>query len=157
MTSKMKNTITDKENNIQVFYDTTYHSLPSKNTHFKLWILVAFNKKLFKTVLLSICLIKNENEETFTKIFMYLKERYNFNPSFITMDLCKAEIKASRKIFPHTNIILCFFHYIQRIIKHLKEIKSKTNNIKTESKNLLANLKIIVFYLKKISKIFLIK
>ena len=59
MTSKMKNTITDNENNIQVFCDTTYHALPSKNTHFKLWISVAFNKQLFKTVLLSICLIKN--------------------------------------------------------------------------------------------------
>ena len=149
MTNKMKDIITNNENNIQVFCDTTYHALPNKSTHFKLWILVAFNKRLFKTVLLSICLIKNENEETFTKIFMYLKERFKFNPSFITMDLCKAEIKAAKKIFDNTNIILCFFHYIQRLIKHLKEIRSKTNSIKEEANNLLANLKLIVFYRKK--------
>ena len=53
---------------------------------------------------------------------MYLKERFKFNPSFITMDFCKAEIKAAKKIFDKANIILCFFHDIQRLIKHLKEI-----------------------------------
>ena len=100
-------------------------------------------------VLLSICLIKNEKEETFTKIFMYLKERFKFNPSFITMDFCKAEIKAAKKIFDKANIILCFFHAIQRLIKHLKEIKSKINSIKEEGNNLLANLKLIAFLPEK--------
>ena len=157
MTNKMKEIISDNENDIQVFCDTTYHALPNKSTHFKLWILIAFNKKIFKTVLLSICLIKNENEETFTKIFMYLKERFKFNPSFIAMDFCKTEIKAAKKIFDKSNIILCFFHYIQRLIKHLKEIKSKTNSIKEEAKNLLANLKLIIFLPEKEIKGFLIK
>jgi hypothetical protein len=55
-------------------------------------------------VLLSICLIKNEKEETFTKIFMYLKERFKFNLLFITMDFCKAEIKAAIKIYDKANI-----------------------------------------------------
>ena len=80
---------------------------------------------------------------------MYLKERFKFNPSFITMDFCKAEIKAAKKIFDKANIILCFFHYIQRLIKHLKEINSKKNSIKEEAKNLLANLKLIVFLPEK--------
>ena len=73
------------------------------------------------------------------------------------MDFCKTEIKAAKKIFDKSNIILCFFHYIQRLIKHLKEIKSKTNSIKEEAKNLLANLKLIIFLPEKEIKGFLIK
>ena len=52
------------------------------------------------------------------KIFQYLKDRFDFNPPNITMDMCKAQILAARQIFSNSNIILCFFHYIQRIIKH---------------------------------------
>ena len=47
-----------------------------------------------------------------------------------------------------------FFHDIQRLIKHLKEIKSKTNSIKEEAKNFLANLKLIVFLPEKRNKRF---
>ena len=63
----MKEIISDNENNIQVFCDTTYHALPNKSTNFKLWILVAFNKKVFKTVLLSICLIKSKTKKLLQK------------------------------------------------------------------------------------------
>ena len=145
MTSKMKHDIKDNENNIQVFCDTTYHALPSKNTHFKLWLLVGFNKIIFKTIILCIALIKNENEETFKKIFKYLKDRFDFNPPNITMDMCKAQILAAREIFPTSNIILCFFHYIQRIIKHLPQIKSTNLIKKQKAKDLLSNLKLIIF------------
>ena len=48
MTNKMKELISDNENNIQVFCDTTYHALSNKSTHFKLQILVAFKKNYLK-------------------------------------------------------------------------------------------------------------
>lgn len=75
MTNNMKELIKKHNNNIRVFCDTTYHALPYKSTHFKLWIMVGFNKRLFKTVLLYICLIKNENEETFTKNISIFKRQ----------------------------------------------------------------------------------
>ena len=124
MNKKMIEYISDTTNILQVFCDTTYHALPCKSTHFKLQILVGFHKVIYKTVILCISLIKNENEETFLKIFDYLKQRFKFDPKNITMDLCKAEINAARKTFPNANIILCFFHYMQRIVKHLKELKT---------------------------------
>ena len=145
MNKKMIEYISDTTNILQVFCDTTYHALPCKSTHFKLWILVGFHKGIYKTVLLCISLIKNENEETFLKIFDYLKQRFKFEPKNITMDLCKAEINAARKIFPKTNIILCFFHYMQRIVKHLKELKSANKKLKEKAKDLLSNLKLKVF------------
>ena len=134
MNKKLKEYIMDNKNILQVFCDTTYHALPCKSTYFKLWILVGFHKGLYKTVLLCISLIKNENEETFVKIFDYLKQRFKFYPNNITMDLCKAEINGARKIFPNTNIILCFFHYMQRIVKHLKELKSVNKKVKEKQK-----------------------
>ena len=47
--------------------------------------MIGFNKNLFKTILLCICLMKNENEETFTKIFQYLKDRFKLNSLNKTM------------------------------------------------------------------------
>lgn len=79
------------------------------------------------------------------KIFQYLKDRFKFNSLIITMDLCKAQINAVIKMFQNANIILCFFHYMQRLIKHLKKLKSNNSIIKKDAKDLLSDLKIIVF------------
>jgi hypothetical protein len=139
MNQKMIEYISDNTNILQVFCDTTYHALPCKSTHFKLWILVGFHKGIYKTVLLCISLIKNENEETFFKIFDYLKQRFKFYPNNIRMDLCKAEINAASKI------ILYFFYYMRRIVKHLKELKSVNKKVKEKARDPLYNLKLIVF------------
>lgn len=109
MIKTMKASVQDRDNIVQVFCDTTYHSLKSKSTHFKLWILVGFNKNTYKTVLLCLCLIKNKDEETFTKILEYLKERFNFSPSILTMDFSKSEINAAKKYILILILFYAFF------------------------------------------------
>lgn len=55
-----------------------------------MWILLAFNKKVNKTLICNICLIKNENYETYKTILLYLKLNYKFNPKVMTVDFSKA-------------------------------------------------------------------
>ena len=58
-----------------------------------------------------------ENVENFNKVLNYLKLKYNFNPTYITSDFQKAQIKYINIIFPKSNIILCWFHALQNIKK----------------------------------------
>jgi len=70
MSKKIENNIKNN-NNTQYFSDSIYYALPPFNKGVKLWILLAFNNNLMKTILYTICLIKNENKETILKILDY--------------------------------------------------------------------------------------
>jgi len=90
-------------------------------------------------------MICNENIETFITLFDYLKNRYKFNPKYITTDFSKAEILAYKSIFIENIIIPCFYHYCQNITRKLKNLKSKNKKLKNMTKDLFANLKILFF------------
>ena len=143
----------------QWFKDCTYYTIPRNNNQFKLFIIIGYNHEEKKTHLGALILIKNENIETFTAIFNYLDKNFGFKPKCINIDYCTAEIRAIRKIsirkiFPHTKIILCYYHIIKRIIKHLPQIRSKNDNIKNKAKDLFANIKILLFLNQSKLKIF---
>ena len=72
MNKKMKENIQLKEN-IQYFADTTYDCVPPQSNKMKLFVLMAFNKKLNKNLLCILALIQNENTETLEAIFKFLK------------------------------------------------------------------------------------
>jgi len=63
--------------------DTTYYAIPRNNNCFKLLLILGFNIKENTTAIGSIILIKNENQETFIKIFNYLHSNYEFNPEIL--------------------------------------------------------------------------
>ena len=85
MSTKMEDNI--KLNcNTQYFSDITYYAIPRNKSKLKIFILLAFNKDLYKTILCNISLIYNENKETFINIFNFLKNKYNFYPTRITFD-----------------------------------------------------------------------
>ena len=92
-----------------------------------------------------LALIYNENIETFETIYNYLKLNYNIQPPLITIDFCKANYIAIKKIFPNTRIFPCYFHLIRRLIIHLKTLRSNNSVIKTTAKNLLFNMKLLLF------------
>ena len=148
MTDIMKVNLSDKINIKQWFVDYTHYAIPRKNNSFKLFLIIGFNIKENKSVLGSIILIKNENEETFSSIFKYLNSQYSFYPEIINCDCYIAEIKAIKKTFNDSHIIICYYHVIKRIIQHLPEIRNKNKIKKEHAKNLLNNIKILIFIKK---------
>ena len=144
MNNEMENNIQKKDNS-QYFSDCTYYALPPYNRGSKIWILIAFNKSLFKTLLCCISIIKNENKETILTILDYLSLKYNFNPNIITLDFGRGPYVAFKTKFPNCRIFPCFFHFIQRILLHLKEINSTNKTLKKKAKDLLANIKLLCF------------
>ena len=107
--------------------------------------MLAFNKKLYRTIICNISIIANENKETFIVLFNHLKIKYNFNPKKITIDFSKALILSLKVCFPSIIIIPCFFHYMQNVIRHFKEIKRKNKTIKDLAKDCLANIRMLAF------------
>ena len=62
MTEEMINNI-NNPNNIQYFNDIIYYAIPPNKNHYKIYILMVFNKDLYKTIICNISLISNENKE----------------------------------------------------------------------------------------------
>ena len=134
-----------KENNIQYFNDITYYAVPPNKNKYKIYILLEFNRDLFKTIICHISLITNENKETFIVLYNYFKNKYNFQPKKITIDYCIALISVIKICFPNSNIVQCFFYFLQNNIKKLPELRCKNNSLKKYAKDLLANIKLLFF------------
>ena len=107
----------------------------------KLFVLLTYNNRSNKVLLCLLCLIYNENEETFMEIFKFLKINFNLKHSLFTVDFGKAGCLALNSIFPETSIFPCYFHFIRRMIIHIKNLHSKNKVIKRNAKNLLFNMK----------------
>ena len=144
MTTNMETNI-QKKNNIQYFLDVTYYVTPPTNKKYKLFVLLAFNKDLFKTIICNLSIIENENKETFVTILEYLKVKYNWLPERISIDYSRAERNALMYLFPNIEIIPCFFHFMENIIKHFNEIRSNNKTIKNLAKDCLSNIKLLCF------------
>ena len=140
----MKKNIILKDN-IQYFGDTTYVCIPPQNRGLKLFVLLCYNKKYNKILLCIFALIYNENIETLEVIFKYLKMNFNFQPEFITVDFGKAGYIEIKNIFLNTRIFPCYLHLIRRFIIHIKYLRSKNKVLKRNSKNLLFNMKLLLF------------
>ena len=144
MTTEMEKNLISP-NNSQYFSDITYYCVPPNNKQYKLFVLMSFNKELYKSTLCNLGLISNENTETFYTILDFLKNKYKFEPKFITIDFSKSLYNAYKNIFNDINIIPYFYHYCQNITRKLPQLKDKYNVIKNFVKDLLTNLKLLCF------------
>lgn len=63
----------------------------------------------------------------------------------MTVDFQKANIISIQKIFPNCYIIVCYFHIIRRLVIHLPQLRTKNKENKEIAKNLLFNMKILLF------------
>ncbi len=120
----MKSKLGKKDDITQWFMDATYYIIPRKNNNFKLLLILGFNNRIHKITIGSIILIKNENQDTFIKIFKYLNSKYNFYPEIFNVDWNIAEIIAIKKIFNDSKIIIFCYHILKPIIQHLPQIRS---------------------------------
>ena len=145
ITEEMKKTLGNSNLINQWFMDCTYYAIPRNNNSYKLLLIIAFNKNKKQTYLGAIILLQNENVETFSSIFNYLESKYNFNPKCINIDCSSSEIIAIKKKYPHCKIILCYYHIVKRIIKHLPQLKNKNESIKNKAKDLFSNVKLLLF------------
>ena len=152
----MKSYLKNKRDISQWFMDTTYYDIPRNNNCFKLLLILGFNIKEDKTVIGSIILIKKENQETFIKSLNYLHNNNEFNPEIINIDCSVPEILVIKKVFIECRINICYYHLLKKFIQHLPQIRSNNLNEKNNAKNLLSNMKILLFK-KEIKKYFELK
>ena len=127
------------EDNFQYFLDITYYALPPKPQKYKIIAILAFNNKLYKSILCNLSLIANENKETLITLFEHLKIKYHWNPELISIDFSKAEFSSLNYVFPNIKIIPCFYHLMVNVTKRIKDLKSQDKKKKENAKNLIAN------------------
>ena len=70
------------QNNLieEFFMDTSYFCVPPSKNNFRLTVLCCYEIEANKTSLCVFILIMNDKKEIFENIFMYLKNKYKFNP-----------------------------------------------------------------------------
>ena len=122
------------DSNIENFFiDVTYKIVPKDENNYKLLTISGYNKSTFSTYICELTLIKYEDYVSFQKIFKYLNEMYDFNPSIIHIDYSNALRKSllSNGLFKTKPIIIhCFFQFIQSIVKKMKFYKIIKKNYK---------------------------
>ena len=97
------------------FMDVTYYATPPINRKYKLMVILAFNKDLFKSIICNLSIIENENTETFIQILKFLKIKYNWKPEKISIYFSKSEKKSLNFVFPIIQIVPYFFHFITNL------------------------------------------
>ena len=146
LTKVMKDNLIKNNNMHSQFFQIAYNNvILSQIKNFKLYILIAFNNEKQKSELCSLVLINNENIETFNNIYQYLFKKYKFQPIKMKVERQKAHIISIQKIYPNCYIIICYFHIIRILVIHLPQIRSKNKESKELAKNLLTNMKILLF------------
>ena len=73
--------------------ESTYKAFPPNTLKFKLMIISGIDLHENKVVLCAIVLLSKENEDTFEKIFEYLKNKYDFKPRRFMSDFNLAQLK----------------------------------------------------------------
>jgi len=69
-------------------------------------------------------LLQYEDHISFTKIFKYLHEMFNFSPKVVHIDYSNSLLKAllTENLFIQKPIIIhCFFHLVDNIVKYMKK------------------------------------
>lgn len=85
---------------------------------------------------------------SYTKIFKYLKECYNFNPKIIHCDYERAielAIKNSKFFKNEIMIIKCFFHFAKAIRARLKSYQTNKKYLNKYNYVILKNIELIRF------------
>ena len=134
------------EGNTQYISDTTYYCIQPQYKTLKIWILLAYNKNINKTMICNISLIKNENFETLKCILIHLKGNYNLIPNLMIIDFNKTAYKVFKFLIKEIILVIYFFHLFQNLLLHLPEYKEKNNKIiKKNEKNIILNMKVLCF------------
>ena len=122
-TEMMHEKLSDKDID-NYFIDTTYKIIPKHYKRYKMMTISCSEKKTNNTYIACLILLKYEDHISFTKIFKYLHEMFNFNPKVVHIDYSKPLLKAllTENLFNEKPIIIhCFFHFVENIVKYMKK------------------------------------
>ncbi|QQP52192.1 Uncharacterized protein FKW44_004253 [Caligus rogercresseyi] len=97
------------------FCDGTFDSAPTGKQLYTIHSLVGINK----TLPLVYCITNNRNEETYSIIFNFIKNK-EIVPISITIDFERAAINEIKNVFPEAKIYGCFFHFGQCLWRKLQ-------------------------------------
>ena len=103
------------ENIKNYFIDITYRIVPNTLNKYKLLTITGYDNTKYISYICCLALIKYEDTISFTKIFRYLNEMFNFNPLIVPIDYANSLRKAllTQGLFKKEPIINCtlFFSF----------------------------------------------
>ena len=108
--------------------------------------IATIDNKENRTIL--ICFFIFMDSISYTKIFKYLNENYNFNPKKIHCDYERAielAIKNSKFFKYEIMIVKCFFHFVKAIRDRLKSYQTNKKYLNKDNYVILKNLELICF------------
>jgi hypothetical protein len=112
---------------------------------FKLFVISGFNLKDKKTHICLYSLIPDEKYETFNKLFSVLKNTYKFYPKIFTTDFSNSLTKILNDNFSDYNLIKCYFHWTQAIMKYIKKLGLYEKDEINKTRELIFNIKLMAF------------
>ena len=131
----------------QYFIDGTYKVIPNIENIEVLVLIIGNRGNTNSNSLCCAILMSDEREETYIRLYNELKNKYNFNPSFLTCDFALPNINAIKSVYKNDNIkiITCFFHLVQAWWRKANTLGLRRNDIKEKTKFLIINLKLLPF------------
>jgi len=138
-----------KDPNIDNYFaDVTYRIIPKRQIGYKLLTITGVDKENGNSYICALILIKYEDEISFKHVFQYLNNMYLFNPHIIHIDYCKALKNAltDKEIFKKPPIIIhCFLHFVQAIVKKMKNLKIIKSRITKYAFEIIKNIELVCF------------
>ena len=121
---------------------------------YKLFIISGFDLRKKKTSICSYAFIPDETYVTYNEVFSLLKQNYKFAPKLFTLDYNKALSKALKTQYPDCLLMKCYFHLVKAIYSHLKKFGYYNGDKKSQTNELLYNIKCMDFIDPKLMKKF---
>ena len=149
-----------KSNNIDnYFIDVTYKVLPKYNKNkYKLLTIIGIDNNSKSSYLCALILIKYEDSNSFNKIFSYLNNMYEFNQRIVHIDYSVSLTKSLKEggFFKKKPIIVhYFFHYMQAILKKMKNLKMVKTKLNKRAFEIIRNIELVCFIPYKFIKTYI--
>ena len=133
---------------IEYFIDITFKVIPKCYRPYKLLTIATLDKDNIKTILVGFILFIYKDSISFLKIFEYLNNIYNFNPTIIHSDYeIGIELALKKAQFFKNDIIhlKCFFHFSKAIREKLKKFSNEKKYLSKNNYVILKNIELICF------------
>ena len=131
-----------------MFIDIAYKVISKKHKGRKLLTISGYDNDTKHTYICALIILRYEDTFSFEQIFKYLKDIYKFKPVNIHIDYCFALRNALLKygLFDTKTVIIhCFFHFVQSIVKKMKEFKIINKQMTRYNFELLKNIEMLCF------------
>ena len=144
--NKFRLNLKNKPEYIEYFIDITFKVIPKCYRPYKLLTIATIDNKNMKTILVGFVLFIYKDSNSFLKIFEYLNNIYNFNPTILHSDYEKGIEHAIKKAKFFKNDIIhlkCFFHFSKAIREKLKKLSKENRFLSKNNYIILKNIELL--------------